>query len=67
VKRAEIVSGDWELTDMAINMQGKILLLKTISVQQKELHRNFERVPDDLNLPDAAGLLLKQSLVADKR
>jgi len=67
VKRTEIVSGDWELTDMAINMQGKILLLKTISVQQKELHRNFERVPDDLNLPDAAGLLLKQSLVADKR
>ena len=67
MKRTEIVSGDWELTDMAINMQGKILLLKTISVQQKELHRNFERVPDDLNLPDAAGLLLKQSLVADKR
>jgi hypothetical protein len=52
---------------MAINMQGKILLFKTISVQQKELHRNFERLPDDLNLPDAAGLLLKQSLVADKR
>jgi hypothetical protein len=67
VKRTEIGSGDWELTDMAINMQGKILLFKTISVQQKELHRNFERVPDDLNLPDAAGLLLKQSLVADKR
>jgi len=67
VKRSEIASGDWELTDMAINMHGKILLLKTISVQQKELHHNFERVPDDLNLPDAAGLLLKQSLVADKR
>jgi hypothetical protein len=67
VKRTEIVSGDWELTEMAVNMHGKLLLLKTVSVQQKELHRNFVRVPDDLGLPDAAGLLLKQALIADKR
>lgn len=67
VKRTEIVPGHWELTDMAVNMRGKALLLKTISVQQKEIHSNFERVPDDLNLSEAAGLLLKQSLIAAKR
>jgi len=67
VKRAEIVPGHWELTEMAVNMRGKALLFKTISVQQKELHGNFERVPDDLNLSDAAGLLLKQALIAAKR
>jgi hypothetical protein len=36
-------------------------------VQQKEVHSNFERVPDDLSLADAANLLLRQTLVASKR
>jgi hypothetical protein len=67
VKRTEIVPGDWEVTEMAVNMRGKALLFKTISVQQKELHRNFERVPDDLNLSDAAGLLLRQAVIAAKQ
>jgi hypothetical protein len=48
-------------------MRGKALLFKTISVQQKEVHSNFQPVPDDLSLSDAAGLLLKQVLVAAKR
>ena len=52
---------------MAVNMRGRVLLFKTISVQQKEIHRNFERVPEGLNLSDAAQLLLKQALVAAKR
>lgn len=64
VKRAEISPGHWEVTEMAVNMRGKVLLFKTISVQQKELHRNFERVPNDLTMSDAAALLLKQSLIA---
>jgi hypothetical protein len=66
VKRAEMSPGNWELTDLSVNMQGKALLFKTISVQQRELHRNFERVPDDLNLSDAAGILLHQSLIAQR-
>lgn len=67
VKRAEIVPGQWEVTDMAVNMRGKALLFKTISVQQKEAHLDFERLPDDLTISDAAALLLKQSLIAAKR
>ncbi len=67
VKRTEIAPGHWELTDMAVNMRGKALLFKTISVQQKELHTNFQPVPDDLTPSDAAALLLKQALVAAKR
>lgn len=66
VKRAEMSPGNWELTDLSVTMQGKALLFKTISVQQNELHRNFERVPDDLNLSDAAGILLKESLIAQR-
>jgi hypothetical protein len=67
VKRTEVAPAHWEVTEMAVNMRGKALLFKTISVQQKELHRNFDRVPDDLTITDAATILLKQSLIAANR
>jgi hypothetical protein len=67
VKRTEVAPARWEVTEMSVNMQGKALLFKTISVQQKELHQNFERVPDDLTIADAAAILLKQSLIAANR
>jgi hypothetical protein len=66
VKRAELAPGDWEMTELNVNMQGKALLFKSISVQQKEKHSNFERVSGDLTLADAANLLLRQNLVASK-
>lgn len=64
VKRSEIATGDLETTEMIINMRGKALLFKNISVQQKELHTDFERLPADISLADAANLLLKQALIA---
>ena len=64
VKRAELAAGDWETTEIDVDMRGKALLFKSISVQQKELHTNFERLRSDLTLADAANLLLKQALVA---
>ena len=67
VRRAELAVGDWETTEIDVNMRGKALLFKSISVQQKELHTNFERLPSDLTLADAANLLLKQALVASTR
>lgn len=67
VKRTEIAPSHWELTEMTVNMRGKALLFKTIAVQQKEVHTNFQPVPADLTLSDAAGLLLKQVLVAAKQ
>lgn len=67
VKRAEIAPGDWEVTELTVNMQGKALLFKSIAVQQKEVHSNFERMPDELSIADAANVLLKQTLVASAR
>jgi hypothetical protein len=67
VKRAEIAPGDWELTELTVNMQGKALLFKSIAVQQKEVHSIFERMPNDLSIADAANVLLKQTLVAENR
>jgi hypothetical protein len=66
VKRAELAAGDWETTEIDVNMRGKALLFKSISVQQKELHTNFERLPNDLTFADAVNLLLKQALVASR-
>jgi hypothetical protein len=67
VKRAEIAPGDFELTELTVNMQGKALLFKSIAVQQKEIHSNFERMPDELTLADAASVLLRQTLIASTR
>jgi hypothetical protein len=67
VKRAEIAPGDWEMTEMTVNMHGKALLFKNICVQQKELHSDFEHLPADISLADAANLLLKETLVAANR
>jgi hypothetical protein len=67
VKRAEIAPGDWEMTELTVDMQGKALLFKSICVQQKETHSNFEQMPDALSLADAADLLLRQTVVAFKQ
>lgn len=67
VKRAEIGPGDWEVTELTVNMQGKALLFKNIAVQQKEVHSNFERMPNELTIADAANVLLRQSLIASTR
>ena len=67
VKRVELAPGDWETSEMIVNMRGKVLLFKNISVQQKELHSQFESLPSDITLTDAANLLLKQTVVAANR
>ena len=61
VQRTEIAPEDWEVTEMDVNMRGKALLFKTISIKQKEVHRNFERVSSNLTIADAAAFLLKDS------
>jgi hypothetical protein len=63
VQRTEIAPGDWEVTELDVSMRGKALLFKTICVDQKELHSNFRRVPNNLTLSEAAGLLLQQASV----
>jgi hypothetical protein len=67
VKRAELAPGDWQVTEMNVSMRGKALLFKSLSVQQKETLSDFERVPENLSIADAANLLVNQTLVASKR
>ena len=64
VKRAEIASGRWELTELFVNMTGKALCFKSIAVQQKEVRSDFLQVPGDTTLADAANLLNHPTFIA---
>ena len=67
VEQRELLPGQWDLTFMEVNMQGKALFFKTIAVQEKEYRRDFRTVPDDLTLTEAADMLTKQVIVATNR
>jgi hypothetical protein len=67
VRQTEVAPGEWEMTILCVDMKGKALLFKTVSVQQTENHSDFNRVPDDLTLAEAAGILYRQIVVADNR
>jgi hypothetical protein len=61
VKQSEVSPRHWEISLLHVNMHGKALFFKTISVQQDENRSNFRQVPDDLTLAQAAEELQKQS------
>lgn len=67
VRQTEVAPSEWEMTVLCVDMKGKALLFKTIDVQQTESHSDFNRVPDDLTLAEAAAILNKQIVVADNR
>ena len=67
VRQTEVAPGQWEMTVLIVDMKGKVLLFKTIDVQQVESHLDFHRVPDDLTLGEAASILNEQTVVADNR
>ena len=67
VRQAEVVPGQWEMTVLGVDMNGKALLFKTIGGHVTENHSDFQRVPDDLTLAEAAGILNRQVIVADNR
>ena len=63
VKQSEVAPGVWEITLLHVNMHGKALFFKTIAVQENEIRTNFQRVPDNLTMSEAAQQLQKQSTV----
>ncbi|MGD1081919.1 MAG: hypothetical protein ABR881_26675 [Candidatus Sulfotelmatobacter sp.] len=67
VRQTEVAPGQWEMTVLVVDMKGKVLLFKTIDVQQVESHLDFHRVPDDLTLAQAADILNKQIVMASNR
>ncbi|HLK31837.1 MAG TPA: hypothetical protein VKT29_02025 [Terriglobales bacterium] len=67
VKQTPLGQGYWDVTYMNVQMNGKALFFKTISVHEKDIRSDYRRLPDNLTLAQGAALLKKQSqLVAQK-
>jgi len=57
VKQEYVAPNHWDLAFLDTNITGKALFFKTISVQEKEVESDYQRVPDDLTLQQAADML----------
>jgi len=54
VKQQEVGSGVWEVTTLNVQMNGKALFFKTITVRQKESDSEFKAVPQSVTIQQAA-------------
>jgi hypothetical protein len=59
VRFRQVDSGQWLMAALQVNMSGKALLFKTISVQEEREFDAYRRVPGNLTLAQAANLLEK--------
>lgn len=66
VTQSEVRPGHWEITALHIHMRGKALLFKSIGVQEDETRSNFQRVPDDITLAQAAERLEPRTEAAER-
>jgi len=64
VKQEEVSPGYWELTVLNVQMTGRVLFFKTIAVHQQCSRSNFQRVPDNLTVAQAAEMLHNAEQIA---
>lgn len=57
VHRRDVGNGHWELTSLDVNMNGRMLLLKTINVHNDDQNSNFRPVRPGITLEEASDLL----------
>jgi hypothetical protein len=57
VQQADVGDGDWEITAMNLQITGKILLFKSLSMISDEKFSDFHPVPDDLTFAKAVDIL----------
>jgi hypothetical protein len=57
VRQADVGDGAWEITKMHLDIKGKILLFKPISIVSDEEFSDFRRVPDTLSFAQGADML----------
>ena len=57
VEQKQLEGPRWEVTTMDVNMNGKALFFKTISMHEKEVSSDFRRVPENLSLKQAVDML----------
>jgi hypothetical protein len=59
VRFRQVDSGQWLMAALQVNMSGKALLFKTISVQEEREFEDYRRVPGNFTLRQAQELLQK--------
>jgi hypothetical protein len=57
IGQSEVAPNHWEITALNIQVKGKALFFKTISLQQVEARNDFQRVADNLTLAEGAQIL----------
>jgi hypothetical protein len=64
VTQADPGDGSWEITEMDLNITGKILLFKTIAMVSDEVFSDFRRVPDNLTFAQGVEMLEAEETLA---
>jgi len=64
VEQQEVANGFWELTRLDVNMNGRMLFFKTISVKQNVENYDYKPVSANITLQQAAELLERGSTAA---
>jgi hypothetical protein len=59
VEQSNVGDGRWESTDMRLRFTGKILLFKSLNINEHESASNFRPVPDHLTFAQGVELLKK--------
>jgi len=66
VVRKDVGFGQWQLAVVDIEMNGKAMLFKTVSIQQKKSYSNYSLLPEDMALEQVAGALVEETSEADE-
>ena len=61
VKQEDLGGGRWELAELNVQMSGKALIFKTITVQQQQVYSDFRPEPDGTTPQQALALLDQDS------
>jgi len=57
VQQANLGDGSWDITDMHLDIKGKILLVKSISIVSDEVFSDYRRMPDSLSFAKGVEML----------
>jgi len=60
VKQAEVCQGTWDITEMKLNITGKILLFKGISIISDEVFTDYQPVPLDVSFGQGVKMLQQE-------
>ena len=60
VQQADSGDGNWVITQMVLKLTGRILLVKSFTMNSDEVFSDFRRLPEDLPFPQAVEILKKE-------